>query len=113
ISVISIQCRKQRRQTIVKIVEAFDVVQNAFVNAQSAGGQRLCSRLVDLDQSPETQRTLRRQCVPGWLVENRQSKSESRIRFRLISLCERAKISNPRVQLHCRAKQKYLSLKSR
>ena len=44
----------QGRQPVIQRVEPFQVVDDAFVGAQGAGGQRCGARLVDLDQAPIT-----------------------------------------------------------
>ena len=81
--------RDQRRQPVVEVVEALDVVDDPFVGLERAGDQRLGARLVDLDQPPVAQRPLRRHHVPGRIVERGEREREGRIRPAAVA-CARA-----------------------
>jgi hypothetical protein len=97
--------REQRGQAVVEVVEALEEVDHALVGAQRAGGERLGTGLVDLQQPPGAQGPLRGKRVPGGLVEQGQRQPEGRVRALGHSLGAGAQGRNPCVQLRRRAQQ--------
>ncbi len=72
--------REQRFEPVIEVVQALDVVDDAFIGLQRTGQQRQTSRAGDVDQSPVPQRPPRREHVPGRVGQDGQCEREGRVR---------------------------------
>ena len=104
-----VERRHERREAIVEIVEALEVVDDPLVRAKDAGGEWLTAGLVDLDQAPVAQRPLRRERFPCGVLQRGERERKRRIRLRRITA--RAHNTQAGIELHTRAHQQQIALR--